>query len=411
MAWSVKHMATFNLTAQSAAFKDTYAKLSENVYNSASVLLARVKKSYDFTGKKKYMSQPLGFAGGVGSGILPTANGPLIEDPVITAKKVYSRCEIEREAIKAADDKGAFIKQTQFSVQKAVEAYMFNMERILCNSLDNGQLGVGDNSTNVTGAGTAVSPYVVRMSATGWKEANWEEQQGVNVGSETTVLFISAVNPSTRDISFVGTSATLAAAAGGPSATNAKFYMQGSKDNDPQSIVKVLDATTGSLYGVTVGRRWQSYQAASSGAGITTDVMNKDMLEIQKRCGKVPNLIMTSFTQYRKILNLLEDHKRYPLEPRAQNLKGKVSFEALEFMSAAGPVPIVPNRMFDEDRVAYINDNFIEICHRPDFGWFDDDGTVFLRKADDDDYEARYGGYLEVYAIPTFHGTRTGLAT
>lgn len=404
-------MATFNLTAQSAAFKDIYAKLSENVYNSASVLLARVKKSYDFTGKRKIMSQPLGFAGGVGSGKLPEAAGPLIEDPIITAKKIYSRAEIEREAIKAADDKGAFVSQTKFSVNKAVEAYMWNAERMMCNSLDNGQLGTGDGATNVTGNGSVGTPYVVRISAASWKEANWEEQQHVNVGSETTNLLIVGVNSTTRDISLVGTSATLAAAAGGPSSTNAKIYLQGSKDNDITSLMTVLDATSGSLYGVSVGRRWSAYKKAAGGAGVTTDIMNEDMLAIQQRCGKVPNLIMTSFTQYRKIMNLLEDQKRYSIEPRSASLKGRVSFEALEFMSAAGPVPIVANRFFDAGRIAYLNDNFIEIHHRPDFGWFDDDGTVFLRKGDSDDYEARYGGYKELYAIPTFHGTRTGLAT
>ena len=57
-----------------------------------------------------------------------------------------------------------------------------------------------------------------------------------------------------------------------------------------------------------------------------------------------------------------------------------------------------------------LNDNHIHIHHRPDFGWFDDDGTVFLRQADLDGYEARYGGYLEVYINPAFQGVIEGLA-
>ena len=48
--------------------------------------------------------------------------------------------------------------------------------------------------------------------------------------------------------------------------------------------------------------------------------------------------------------------------------------------------------------------------HRPDFGWFDDDGTVFLRLADEDSYEARYGGYFENLIIPTGHGCLKNLA-
>lgn len=405
-------MANFNLTNSSAYFKEKYAKISENVYNSANVTLARLKKSYDFTGKQLTRAIPQSFNGGVGSGRLPSATYDLASDAVMTAKKVYSVVEIDREAIKAADGKdGSFVSQTKHTVAKGVESWMRNMSRILWNELDNGELGVGDGSTTVTGTGTAGDPYLVIMSATGWKEANWEERDGVNCGTETTILTVSEVVPSTRQIKFVGTSAALAAASTS-TATSAKFYMQGSKDNDPTGIAYAISRTSSTLYGVTVNRRWQgSVQVDSSSAGITTDMLNKDMLEIQRKCGKVPKMIIMSFTQYRKMLNLLEDQKEYVVDPRASDLKGKVSFSGLAFHSAAGLIPIFPERFVADDRLFYINDDFIELVHRPGFGWFDDDGTVFLRKADDDAYEARYGGYLECYIAPNFQGYRYGLAT
>lgn len=406
-------MGQFNLTNSSAYFKEKYAKISENVYNSANVTLGRLKKSYDFTGKQLVRAIPQSFNGGVGSGRLPISSYDLAADAILTAKKVYSVVEIDREAIKAADGReGSFVAQTKHTVQKGVESWMRNMSRILWNHLDNGHLGTGDGVTAVTGTGTSGDPYLVIISAATWKEANWEERDGVNVGTETTVLTVKEVVPSTRQIKLVGTSATLAAAVAGTTFTTAKIYMQGSKDNDPTGIASALAATSSTLYSITVNRRWQaSVQADSSSAGLTTDMMNQDMLEIQRKCGKVPNLIITSFTQYRKLLNLLEDQKEYVVEPRASELKGKISFSGLAFHSAAGLVPIFPERFHREDGVSYINDNFIEIVHRPDFGWFDDDGTVFLRKADDDAYEARYGGYLECYVAPNFHGYRYGLAT
>jgi hypothetical protein len=406
-------MGQFNLTNSSAYFKEKYAKISENVYNSANVTLARLKKSYDFTGKSLVRAIPQSFNGGVGSGRLPIATYDLAADATLTAKKVYAVVEIDREAIKAADGReGSFVAQTKHTVGKGVESWMRNMSRILWNEQTNGALGTGDGSTAVTGAGSAADPYLVIVSATTWKESNWEERDGVNIGTETTVLTISAVVPSTRQIKLVGTSAALAAAVAGTTSTAAIIYMQGSKDNDPTGIATALAATSSTLYGITVARRWQaSVQADSSSAGLTTDFLNQDMLEIQRKCGKVPNLIITSFTQYRKLLNLMEDQKEYIVEPRATDLKGKISFSGLAFHSAAGLVPIFPERFVKDDRVYYINDNFIEIVHRPDFGWFDDDGTVFLRKADDDAYEARYGGYLEGYIAPNFHGYRYGLAT
>ena len=138
------------------------------------------------------------------------------------------------------------------------------------------------------------------------------------------------------------------------------------------------------------------------------------MLKVEKACGKAPNLIMTSYKQYEKILNLLEDQKRYEVKTRA-GLKSKsgadISFSGVEFMSSSGPVGIFPERFCEDDTIYFLNDNHIHLYHRPDFGWFDDDGTVFLRKSDSDAYEARYGGYLEAYINPCFHGVLTGLST
>ena len=407
----VLSMGQWSLTTATEQFKQTYFKASANTYNGKTVMHARVKKTYDFVGEFTSGNNPMTFNGGVGSGRLPTASNNKAAKPILYAKKVYSVAEIDRESIKAADGKdGSFVAQTKDQVKKAVESFNRNCERILFNTYDNGMLGQGDGSTTVTGAGSSADPYVVKMSASYWKEANWEEQDHVNCGTEDTLLLVQEVVPSTRTVKLVGSSATLTAATGSTS-TAAKFYMQGSKDNDPTSIATVLEATSGTMYGQTVKRRWKApVQEDAGGKGITVDVMNSDMLQIEKACGATPNLIVTSYEQYVKLLNLLEDKKEYVIEPRVAELKGVVSFKALAFDSVAGTVPIIYNRFVDQDRVYYLNDEYIEVKHRPDFGWFDDDGTVFLRKSDDDAYEARYGGYFENYIVPSFHGYRKNLA-
>lgn len=403
-------MAQFNLTTATNLFKIKYGKLSENTYNSANVLLGRVKKSFDFTGKRMDIAVPTSFAGGVGSGSLPTPNYAAIQDAQITAKKMYSVIQIDRESIKAAsNNEGAFVELTKFSVQKGVESWMRNMSRALFND-GSGSLGV---STAAVATGSAASP-VVTISAASWKEANFEEKDYImidsvaNPYSVSNVWEIVSVDPASRQVTLsrISGSVNLTTDAGAKT-----LIMQNSQNNDPSGLKGVLDATGGSLYGVSVARRWQATQLAAGGAGLTTDLMNQQMLEIQRKCGKVPNLIMTSFTQYRKLLNVLEDQKQYIVEPRSPELQGKVSFKGVEFMSSAGPVGVFPERFIEDDRMYFLNDNFIEIKHRPDFGWFDDDGSVFLRTASQDAYEARYGGYLEAYIVPSFHGVISGLAT
>lgn len=397
-------MAQFSLSAATNLFKIKYGKLSDNVYNSANVTLGRIKKDYSFVGKQLFVPVPMSHSGGVGSGVLPTANVANYEDALILAKKVYAVCEIERESIKAsANDEGSFVRGTKHVVQKAVESYMRNASRILFGSGD-GSLG----TIQANATGTATAPVIIITAAT-WKEANWEEKDYVNCGTDSSVFEVVSVDPATRTITLSRISGSLDLTASG---SGLVVYMQNSKDNDPQGLKGVLDATTGSLYTIPVARRWMaSSQVNAGGAGLTTDLMNQNMLEVQRKCGKVPNLIVTSFTQFRKLLNLLEDQKQYIIEPRSSDLKGKVSFKGVEFMSSAGAVGVFPERFVEDDRMYFLNDNYITSHHRPDFGWFEDDGTVFLRKAADDAYEARYGGYYQNYIVPPFHGVMTGLAT
>lgn len=396
-------MAQFNLVNQSALFKTKFGKLSENAYNSANYMLGTEKKEYDFVGEDMKVAVPTYFAGGVGSGILPTANPASAVKATLVAKKVYATTEIQREALKASSSsEGAFVDAMKWNVQKTVEAWNRNASRILFND---GTGALGTVQANATG--TAAAPIVIITAAT-WVEGHWEENDYINFSTDPSVFRIDAVAPATRTITLTRLSGALDLTATGAGLI---AYMQNSKDNDPQGLKGVCDAVGGTLYGVNVGRRWQSTQIAAGGSGISEDIMNELILKIQYRCGKTPKSIVTSFTQYRKILNFLEDHKVYMVDPRASELKGKISFKGISYVSDAGEIGIFADRMCDDDRMYAVNTDFITAKHRPDFGWFDDDGTVFLRVTDDDAYSARYGGYYENYIIPTFQGVVTGLAT
>ena len=419
-------MGKFSLTDTSAMFLTLFEGRSANMYNSENVLEGRIKKNYKFVGKQMNLETQLSFAGGVGAALLPVANTSKVEQQVVTAKKVYARCLVDRESLKAASStKGAFQTFMGFPIKKTVESYMRNLSRINFGD-STGILGRGDGATNVTGAGNYGNPYVVVIRESDWNLANWEEKDYVqyvsgmaanaNTGgtaeggtSTTNLLEIVAVDPSTRSISLVGVSTALAALAGlDPVATTAGFAMQRSYLSEPQGLKSVLMATSGSLYGITVQRRWQATQVDAAGAGIITDMMNEVMLGVEKKFGKVPNMIVCNYNQFQKILAQLEDQKRYQLPNR--NIKGNLSFSGVEFMSTRGPVGIFTDRFCDEDKIYFLNDNFISRSHRPDFGWFKDDGTVFLRAADLDEYEARYGGYFENVIVPTAHGVLYNLA-
>lgn len=422
----------FSLAEQTNLFKINYYKKSENMYNSMNVLHGRIKKKYDFIGKQRFVSTPLSFSGGVGSSKLPKSNTGKYEGAIITAKKVYATCEIEREAIHASKgDKGAFVQATKETVKKTVESYMRNCSRILFND-GSSVLGRGDGATNVTGAGSEIAPYVVVISEASWKEAHWEERDYVQVVSgmaawpdntggtaeggqtETNLLEVVEVDVDARTIKLVGSSTVLDNLVAGPSPLplTSGFAMQKSYLQDPQGLKGIFDASnagSGTLYNIPIQRRWKAFLKDANGKGVTTDLMNNVTLQIERIFGSNVNLIMAGYEQYQNLLALMEDQKVYNLPNR--NLKAHMGFKGVEYIGAGGePIGIFLDRFADKDKIYFLNDNYIECHHRPGFGWFDDDGTVFLRLQDEDAYGARYGGYYDNYITPTAHGFLHNLA-
>lgn len=403
-------MAQFNYaTTASNLFKIKYGKISDVTYNSANVLQARIKKEYNFVGKRMDVAVPVSFSGGVGSGSLPTPNASATEDAQITAKKVYATIQVDRETLKAAEtDEGAFVRMTKYPTQKGIESAMRNFSRILFND---GTGILGQFSGNAGGTATVSTVTILTTGTYGYRSAHFEEKDYVNVNTLASVWEITSVvegsGTAVVTLTRISGSDDLTAIGAGTHS----IYMQNSRDSDPQGLLGVLNATGGNLYSVAVQRRWKAFQLAAGGGGITTDLLNQLIIGVEKQCGKTPNMLVTSPVQYRKIQNQIEDLKQYIIEPRITELKGKVSFKALEFMSSAGAIPIVWDRFCKDDYMYGLNDNFVIAHHRPGSpGWADDDGTVFLRDSDSDSYSARYCNYYENYIPPSFHGVLSGLA-
>jgi hypothetical protein len=417
-------MTQETLTTFSNYMKTKYGKVSANVYNTATPVLMKVKREHNFVGEDERAPVPTGYEGGVGSGSLPVAGKSNAEKYTITTKKVYGRTEIQRQLMKQASRKeGAFVKALGHKMGKAVESYTRNTSRILFNDAS-GSLAIGSASAaNVTGAGTTGDPYLVELkmqnsttsSIAANKRASLEKRDLINVNSETTNLEITAVAvASDKDVTLtlVGTSARLATlAASGPFAAADTLYMQGSKDADPEGLKGVCDATSGTKYGISIGDRWQSFQKAVT-QSISEDLALEMVLGVHEQCGKSIDLIVTSYKQWRKFSNQLEDKKEVKISPKygSEKLKAKVGYNAICMKSPFNDdIPIVIDRFCEDDRMYFLNTSQIVLKHAPDHGWFDDDGTIFMRVQDDDAYEARYGGYKEFFIIPSFHGVLTGL--
>lgn len=394
-----------------ALFKTKFLKYYENVFNTSTPLWNDIRKTNDFVGKRLEFPVPTSYKGGVGSGTIPETKNASYGDVLITSKKVYAADRVDRESIMASmSSEGAFVKAMAECIKKTVEADVWNHNRILFGNGD-GSLGTSKASGAVTANGSGNYSVIIGEGASTFKAANFEENMFVNFGTGTDKFEIQSVTESTRTI-------VVQRQAGGTDVPvdGAVVYLQGSKDNDPHGLKNVLDATSSTLYNVTVSRKWQAYQEDVS-TGLTTDLMNKVMTRIDKKVGVAPNKILTSYVQYEKLLNLLEDDKRYQLTSSApkgyESVKGVLSFSGIQFMSSRGAINIYPDKFCEDDRMYFLNSDHIVYYRRPNSGWVKEDigGNGYLRVADEDQFEARLATYGQIFIAPTFHGRIKGLTT
>ena len=414
-------MSSWTYTASNEAnlMKIKYARLIEKQFNMENPLFGRIKKSQDFVGSQKDYPVVQSIGGGVGAGSLPTANENKISKASLLTKKLYATVSIDRETMKAAKtDEGSFVRMTKYPVKIATKSFNRNLERMLTRAPADGSLAAGSaGNSSVTGNGTAGTPYIVSLDDAGvYSLAHAESIEIgdlVNINDETTDLEVVDVNvvsavPGSIDIeiSLVGSSTRLDALVAAPNGLDAAddIFMQGSKDNELQGLESIIAATSGSYKGISVGRRWKSYSKDAATAALSTDLMNDVVVNIKRQSGESPDMILASYAQYIKLLNLLEDHKRYQLPARDKKFKGQISFSGVEYMSPDGVIPVMASRFVSDEKMLFLNSNHIELCCRPGgFEWFDEDGTVFLRESGDS-YEARYGGYCDFFVNPHFQG-------
>ena len=419
-------MANYNLTTATGVFKTKYIKMSRDMFNSENVVLAKIKRNDVFVGDQALISVPTSFGGGRGTGSIPRANVTSYQKMLITAKKLYAIIEIDNEAIKASQtDEGAFVRLSKEPVKRGVQSWQANLSRMLFNDSitanGNGRLGISSSSTAITVSGGVYTVTFATAAANpvNWKLANWETKDFINATliAGTAEYEVTGVNPVASAITATVTlQQTNGAAFNLAGALSVSFYMQNSKDNDCTGLRGALLATSGTLFNIAVGYRWQaSSQLTNLSVGITPDLLNQQALDIKYAFGENHDMFVTSFVQYRKLLNQLEDQKRYMIvESRNEGQKGKFSFQALEFMADTGPIPVIAERFVEDDTLYSLNSDFIEFHARPDGGWVEDPtmgGSIFRMSPTNDTWQARYAVYGEFGIMPTAHGIMTGLTT
>ncbi len=401
----------------SALFKRTYGEYGDNLYGSGSEdpLESQIPKKFDFQGSDHRFPVKIGFGGGTGFSVLPEANSSKNVDVVLTRKKAYARMNLDRETIVASRGKaGAFKEATQEETLGKLKSFNRTQACALYND-GTGVLGQFSGSQ----AGTAAAPVLTIINTGNYRfrQAFFEEGDYIQVISSgvtqlTSKWEITAVDVATRAVTLARISGSDDLTAIGAGTHN--VVLQGAWNASPMGLLGVHNFTSSTLYSVTFARRWSSYRKVLSTAQLlTVDLFNEAVLQMDQRSGEAPNLAVLSTVQMQKFLSQLEDKKRYTTmnsKPNKLANKASISFTGIEYMGPRGTMNLVSSRYVRDDMVFLCNTEKMFRKHAEKFGWFDEDRTVLLRMADQDAYEARYGGYYENYFNPLFQGGIEGLS-
>lgn len=393
-------MSQATLTSLDATMKYKYGPAIENLVNHKTILLDRIeKKKKDFKGKLYVQPKLLSTGGGIGarsgaSPTLPTAGRTVQEELQATAKKLYARLDIDREAIIAGrKSEQVFVDSTKHEIKAKAERFALDLARQI---YGNGQGSLGLVSAATTGASGTITVTAATFNENYFMEGDriqlYSDSSG-NPGSlvgASTVSTITAINPTTRVITFDTVDA--AAAAG------QHLVIEGNAGNELTGFASHIDDQTSTIHNINKTNYFRArgiYQDASS-ASISVDLMNQICQTMVSRSVESPKMIVTSPKQWRLISQLLENAKIYYAK---DSDKGKFGFGALEYVSPIGVLPVYADRFCPAEKMYFVNPDSFSWIQREDFGWFDEDGSVLMRQATTDAYEARYGGYSEIICV------------
>lgn len=386
-------MASTSLITASNIFKTKFGKLSRTHYNVAHPLSSQVKKTYNFVGSKLEYPVETTLKGSTGGGPNPPKSA--VSNPEMltaTRKTVVTRASIKDEAIVTSKtDEAAFIAAMKWEVKKTIESQDRSLEMLFH--------GTGDGALGTIESGTFAADVInAVISAATFVSANFEVNDLVNLGAGTSIFRVSNVVDSTRTVTmelFEGTSPA-------GSQAGVVIYLQGMRNAAPMGLRGAVLPQSGTLYGITIKRRWKGNVVDAANEAISMDLLNTAILNTHREVGKSPNLVLASYERFKDILTLSEDQKVYDVLKSRENPEVKLSFKSIQIMTPNGAVDVVLDRFLKASEVFLVNTDYIEVAHAPEYGWFDRDDSIFLREPNSYDYEAKYGGYLECIIHPPF---------
>lgn len=378
-------------------------------------LIGTIRKNEKFNGNKLVIGQLRDYGGGQSSGALPSSSTASIINPTVFAKAVYSTTVLDNQSMKAArragTNLGAFEDATELSMQILKQSFQENIARQFFGD------GTGDLGEIASVVTNSPGDYSVTITTGSFIEAHWILNDLLNIGNNQDLFLVSDINLSTRVIRVIRQNGSHVPLAG------EKIYKQKSKDNEMFGLKGVCDTTSGSLYGVPVGYRWQAERVDANGSGPSIKLFR----ELDQRMrflsrGVLPTDYIFSHTQLRLFEDSEDAKSIIYIEPTiAPEREAGSQVAAIKLNGRTVRIQWSP--YCPEDRIYAINRNKVSLELRPDTVDRGEDCGGFIENGDSiffplhvsgtplDSFAMFYATYGNFFINPTFTGCIHSLAT
>lgn len=333
----------------------------------------------------------------IDTGLLPAAGNQGTLQAKIPIKKTMGRIQVTADILKAASsDRGSFIRALELEQKFLVKDVARQRNRQLA------YFGQGTLATISAGTASATQALANPGNVSGTTNATrfifvgqvvaFTDPTGVTLRGVRTVQSIaepnitvdSSVTTTTNDLVSLGTTV---------GATEGSFGVE------MFGLLALIDGTTFASNIFSIDRTqaanafFKSNVISNTGA-LNPDVLNRGLDNTNEVSGQMVDRWLCHHSIKREIHKLVEADKRYNVNPggpkgntfdAGPNYKGEAVFE---FFYAG--LPGSTDKDLPYGTLFGISDGLLEWYPETKGGWADEDGTILLRTANQDQYEARW---------------------
>lgn len=386
-------------------FRDHYHPLMMHKFPQSSPVLGMVRKSFDATGEKQVHHIPTSTIGGFKAGGIGDAGDAEFLKTSYDTITVTQIGRVDAKTIEQSRDlAGAAAKATAQTVMLMKREISRNKERMLVDGDTTGALGTIDTGGVTDNGGGS---YTLTISSATWIRNNFHRRILLNVDTSTDRFVCTAVDAPNKQLTILRQTGSKVPSAG------EILYMHESKDNEYEGLKGALTATSGTLYGVTVSPdAWESTHFNASSAAVSSDMLVQVAYNILEECGEMPNVLLASQTQIKKIIALGEANKTLSYDSVSSG-QDFVLGNVPHLMVEGRRIPIIYSQFMSASTLYFLNSKHMELKHLTKGGFVPGFSGGFLtyegQLLKNDVFTILWKEYSTPFIDPRFHGDISNL--